>query len=331
MFVRRRRIQWSILGFLFVFLLAVTVAPAADDEPEFPHGDFEGDCEQCHSDEGWTPTAITKEFRRSVHPFPLRQAHDLPDCRACHRSLDFTTADPDCVNCHMDPHRGEMGIDCVRCHVPRNFVDRSRMQRAHHETRFPLRGTHRALDCESCHPIVGSGALQFVNTPTECEACHRALYDATTDPDHAAAGFPTDCDECHAPTAWEQARFNHAFALADCVTCHQDDYDATSDPRHNAAGFSTDCEDCHTPTRWRDADFDHDGFPIYSGDHRGKWDACSTCHVSPGDFSDFSCFGCHPHDDEEETTQHHEEEDVDGYSYDSGACYACHPNGEEED
>jgi hypothetical protein len=71
--------------------------------------------------------------------------------------------------------------------------------------------------------------------------------------------------------------------------------------------------------------------PIYSGDHRGRWNACSTCHVSQGNFSEFSCFGCHPHDDESETTEHHEEEDVDGYSYDSAACYACHPHGEADD
>lgn len=329
--MRRRRSLGPVLGFLGALFLAIGVAPVADDEPEFPHGDFEGDCEQCHADENWTPTVITGEFRRSIHPFPLRQAHDLPDCRACHGNLDFTTADPDCVNCHMDPHRGEMGIDCSRCHVPRNFVDRSRMQRAHMETRFPLRGTHRALDCEDCHSIVSPGALQFVNTPVECQACHQALYEATSDPDHTALGFPTACDECHLPTAWEQGRFNHAFAVQDCATCHQDDYDATTDPDHEAAYFSYDCEECHTPTRWRDATFDHYNFPIYSGAHRGRWDGCSTCHISPGEFWEFSCFGCHPHNDEQATTRHHEDENVEGYSYDSAACYACHPNGVPEE
>ena len=327
--MKQRRRRRSVFRFVPVFLLVFAVLPASDEEPEFPHGDFDGDCTQCHSDEGWTPTAISREFRRSVHPFPLRQAHDLENCRACHSNLDFTLADPACVACHMDPHRGEMGIDCARCHVPRNFIDRTRMQRAHQETRFPLRGSHRALDCEDCHPIVQSGRLQFVNTPVECEACHLPLYQTTSDPDHAASGFPTDCDQCHAPSVWEQGRFNHAFAQDPCVTCHQDDYDATSDPDHTAASFPTDCELCHTPTRWGNATFDHVAFPIYSGRHRGRWDACSTCHITPADFSDFSCFGCHPHSDEQETTSDHD--DVDGFQYHSVACYACHPQGEADD
>ena len=66
-------------------------------------------------------------------------------------------------------------------------------------------------------------------------------------------------------------------------------------------------------------------FPIDSGVHAGRWDACSTCHVNPSNYSQFTCFGCHPHSDESGTAADHSE--VGGYVYDSSACYACHPQG----
>ena len=31
----------------------------------------------------------------------------------------------------------------------------------------------------------------------------------TTDPDHTAAGFSTDCATCHSETAWEPSTFDH--------------------------------------------------------------------------------------------------------------------------
>jgi len=315
------------LALLVLATAALSHAVAAEAEPEFPHGDFEGDCETCHTDEGWTPARVDPAFRAKQHPFPLRQAHDLPDCRACHRSLDFTTADPACVSCHVDPHRSELGTDCSQCHVPRTFIDRRRMQANHQLTRFPLRGSHRALDCEDCHHPDSPGLRQWVGTPVECFACHAAAYQATSDPNHALSGFPTECDLCHAPTVWEAGRFNHALTSEPCVNCHQDDYDRTSDPNHRVAGFPTDCELCHDTRRWENGRFDHDAmFPIYSGPHRGRWDSCSTCHIDPNSFSVFSCLGCHPHSDETETRNHHS--GVSGFEYLSTACYACHPRGE---
>ena len=34
-----------------VLLLVTVPVPAVDDEPEYPHGEFEGECSQCHKDE----------------------------------------------------------------------------------------------------------------------------------------------------------------------------------------------------------------------------------------------------------------------------------------
>jgi hypothetical protein len=304
-------------------------ASASGEEGDYPHGGYEDDCTLCHGEAGEGPEVeITREFRRKQHPFPLRQAHDLKDCRLCHRSLDFTRADPSCVSCHQDTHRGENGIDCARCHVPRNFIDRSRMQRLHSETRFPLRGSHRALDCYACHPQAASGKLQWVNTPAECADCHLGTYRGADDPNHEAAGFPTECDLCHPVSTWEDGRFNHATTSEPCVTCHLDDYNSTRDPDHDAAGFPTDCEECHRPTSWDSGRFeDHDDwfFPIYRGEHAGRWDGCSECHRPLGTFENPSCLRCHPHSDEQQTRQDHEDED--GFQYESSACIGCHPNG----
>src|SRR5258708_6828374 len=156
-------------------------------------------------------------------------------CRSCHTSLDFKGAPAECASCHRDVHRGELGSDCARCHTPRSFLDRSRLVRAHQETRFPLTGAHVAVDCERCHTPTPQGQMTFVNRATDCVDCHRAEYQATTNPNHQAGGLSTNCVQCHATTLWTQARFNHAatrFPLTgahravSCAPCHRDGADS---------------------------------------------------------------------------------------------------------
>ena len=54
--------------------------------------------------------------------------------------------------------------------------------------RFPLTGKHQTVACAQCH--VGG---KYAGTPTDCYACHQAKYQATKNPNHVAAGFPTTC------------------------------------------------------------------------------------------------------------------------------------------
>ncbi len=324
------------------------LAAAAADEPAYPHGTFTGDCTTCHDAERWKPAKIAKSF---AHPsrFPLRGAHATVACRDCHLDLDFTQAPKACADCHKDPHLGELGTDCVRCHTERNFLDRSSQLELHRLTRFPLTGAHAAEECEACHKPQPQGALKWVNTPVDCQACHLARYEATTAPNHAQIGFPTDCAMCHRPTAWELAKFDHAltgFPLTGahrtvpcqschagsqgppptaCYGCHKADYDGTTDPSHTGAAFPTDCTLCHTTTTWQGAVFtQHDSlyFPIYSGSHNGRWTACTDCHNNPSSYAAFTCLTCH---DKTTTDSHHT--GVTGYVYDSNACYSCHPRG----
>jgi hypothetical protein len=330
---------------------AASLVPAAAQDGEYPHGDFDGDCLSCHSEEQWTPVEFGGDWR---HPasFPLRGAHQSSQCSACHVTLDFSRASSECVDCHDDAHRGELGTDCAECHTPRNFLDRSEQLARHRTTRLPLSGAHAVLDCEACHRPQPQGALTWVGTPSDCAACHIAEYQSAVDPNHVAAGFPTECQQCHRPTLWEQARFDHrntGFHLqgehrridcsachssgysgtpTDCYACHQDDYLATKDPNHQLAGFPTDCSLCHGQSTFAGGSFrEHDSlyFPIYSGRHDGTWAACSDCHTQPGNFAVFSCFLCHS---SEETDDDHR--DVPDYIYDSARCYDCHPTGSAE-
>jgi Zn finger protein HypA/HybF involved in hydrogenase expression len=331
----------------------VRIAAAADEPPGDPHGNYQEDCELCHSDEGWKPARISKKFDHGRF-VPLAGAHAAVSCTQCHKSLDFAMAPAACVDCHADVHNGELGTDCARCHGMRSFVDRNDQIRLHRVTRFPLSGAHVTLDCEMCHALAAPDAYTYVNTPSECSSCHTADYRGTTDPDHESVGFPTDCMHCHDQVSWSRARFEHAgtgFPLTGahvplvcerchvggvfgglssaCVSCHQGDYDTTNDPAHAAAGFSTDCAQCHTTRGWGGANFNHTAlFPIYSGAHAGKWSSCGTCHVNAASYADFSCFGCHPHSDQAKTDEKHA--GMNGYSYDSNACYSCHPNGKKE-
>jgi hypothetical protein len=108
------------------------------------------------------------------------------------------------------------------------------------------------------------------------------------------------------------------------------DYQATTDPDHVAAAFPLACAGCHSTSSWEGATFNHDQqfFPINSGSHRGEWTSCQDCHTSAGNYTDFSCLGCHEHS---QAAMNGEHDEVGGYSYNSQACLQCHPAGEAND
>jgi hypothetical protein len=343
-----RRVIALLLAFLPIVVLGIARG-AARPRHANPHGRFEGECALCHGPQGWKPARISARFDHAKFGFRLEGAHAAASCLECHRSLDFSSPTMACASCHEDPHRGEMGTDCARCHSSRSFVDRGPMVRAHQLTRFPLTGSHAALDCESCHRPAAQGQLQFVNTQAECRSCHLADYRGAKDPDHAAGSFPLECQTCHTPMTWQRARFDHqrtTFPLTgahravacerchvngryrgtpgDCISCHQSDY-AGAQPPHLASGFAAAaCASCHNTTSWSGATFDHDSryFRIYNGGHAGRWSACADCHTTPNNYAAFNCLTCHPHSDQAQTDSHHTGRS--GYRYDSAACYSCH-------
>ena len=381
--------------------------------PVIPHDKFPADCSLCHVSTGWREIKQDFAFDHEKETgVALPGAHARAECLRCHndRGPVAMFAQMGCVGCHQDVHRGKLGKGCEDCHGQENWSPKEQVAR-HARTRFPLVGAHAATtcwrchpgaqvgnyyradtrceschqeslaratspdhqmegwthDCQQCHvpttwagagfnhswfPLTGAHASQpciqchvggvYHGTPSACVGCHQADYNGTTNPNHAAAGFPVTCQTCHNTTTWGGAGFIHSwFPLTGahattpcaqchvggvyqgtptaCVGCHQADYSGTTNPNHAAAGFPVTCQTCHSTTSWAGATFNH-SFPITSGPHAGH--PCSACHANPSDFHVFSCTTCHQ---QAQTNSHHQ--GVNGYSYNSQACLSCHPHG----
>ncbi len=316
-------------------------------EPNHTQAQFSMDCTQCHTADGWTPSSYD---HMNATGFALNGSHANVNCNQCH-AAGYTNTPNTCEGCHLpdynattDPNHVTAGFptDCALCHDEGNW---NTATFDHNTTAFPLTGQHTTVDCMQCH------ANGFVGTPTNCDACHMADYNATTAPNHAQSGFPTDCAQCHSSSAWTPATFDHddtGFPLTgqhvnascnqchangyagtptDCGSCHLTDYNSATNPNHAGEGYPMDCTMCHSTAAWDPSTFNHDSqyFPIYSGNHNGEWNTCVDCHTSPGDFSTFSCIDCHEHDNQNSVDNDHQGES--GYSYNSAACFNCHPNG----
>jgi hypothetical protein len=145
-----------------------------------------------------------------------------------------------------------------------------------------------------------------------------STYQKTTNPNHIAVAFPTDCSLCHGTTNWLGATFNHAttgWALTGahttlgcsschgavmltsantaCASCHLKNYNSTTNPNHVTAAFPQQCEICHSTTVWQPATFDHSKtvFPL-TGAHTSV--ACASCHIG-GKYAGTptDCYSCH--------------------------------------
>ena len=323
-------------------------------QAQSPHGpDLKASCGDCHSSFSWEIEVgrDTLLFDHAQTAFPLIGQHAIADCRACHQTLVFPEASPGWISCHTDMHRTTVGSDCARCHTPQNWLV-DNITDLHYDNGFPLLGAHAVLDCDECH--FSESALEFNRIGNDCVNCHLDEFSATTNPNHANAGFSTDCTVCHNIDGfdWSSKFINHDFFPLDkghdisdcaqchaggnfsntptgCFACHQQDYESALNPNHQQSNFPTSCTDCHTTdVGWMPAEYaQHDPlFPIYSGRHEGEWNDCVDCHTSQGNFRAFSCVDCHEHDNPSEMADKHDE--VADYVYESNACYACHPKGE---
>lgn len=340
---------------LFALLALLPGRAAAQQGTPSPHGETRVaiDCGRCHTSSGWSPARTPMVFDHARETgFRLTGEHRRIDCLACHTDARFDrprAALEECATCHVDPHEGTLSIDCAQCHETLSFRE-ARAPELHRRTSFPLIGAHAAVECERCHRDGLATAVEPL--AVECVSCHATDYVRVRFPDHQALSFPDDCAECHPPTAWGAGRFDHAaqagfplvgahlraactschtppgydvpFAAAgpdDCVACHSADAD-----RAHPGAFQPTCVDCHSVETWRGATFDHDGFfPIFSGEHRGKWDACQDCHTT-GVYSTFTCSRCHARGEMDD-----KHSDEPGYAYDPILCLSCHPRGDKEE
>jgi len=279
---------------------------------------FATTCATCHNTTRWAGTP----FDHGTTRFPLTGGHQATTCADCHADGVYRGKSMTCVSCHRPdydqtstPGHAAAGYstECTTCHTVSAWRGAGF---DHNTTQFPLTGGHQAVACATCH---ADGV--FRGKSSECLACHQPDFSGTTNPPHAAAGFPTTCSTCHTTTRWEGAPFNHSttdFPLtgghlsascaschADgvyngkptaCVACHRPEYDGTRTPAHAAAGYSTDCSTCHTSTQWLGATFNHatTDFPL-TGAHQAT--SCASCHadgVYNGKPTD--CLSCHQAD-----------------------------------
>ncbi len=321
----------------------------ATSSPSHAAASFPTDCQQCHTENAWVPSSFDHD-----QYYPLSGAHAAiaSNCNDCHNG-DYNNTPNTCFGCHSDDYNAvtspnhvaaNFSTDCQQCHTEGAWIPSS----FDHDQYYPLVGAHAAIafNCNDCH----NG--DYNNTPNTCFGCHSDDYNAVTSPNHVAANFSTDCQQCHTEGAWIPSSFDHdqyyplvgahaaiAFNCNDCHNgdynntpntcfgCHSDDYNATNNPNHAIANFPTDCEACHGQNTWIPSTFDHDAmyFPIYSGKHDEEWNSCTDCHTTPGNYAIFDCINCH--NNAADLADEHDE--VPGYVFENNACFACHPTGED--
>jgi hypothetical protein len=297
-----------------LFVVVMVIAQKAEAQTS-PHGTLRWPCETCHSTDSWKMRPDVP-FDHAETGFSLEGQHTTVQCVSCHKDLKFVDSAHDCTTCHIDVHKAELGMACTRCHTQRTWKIPD-MRDRHQLTRFPLLGRHATLNCEDCH--AGSIVHQYVGTPITCYDCHRTDFQKTSNPNHAAAGFSTDCGLCHKQNAFQWGTgFDHSitrFPLTgahlatpcsschrtadfkntplECFACHQSDYQSTTAPNHVVGMLDHRCQTCHSATSWQPATFDHSTtkFPL-TGKHTTT--PCATCHVG-GNYQLVysSCYACH--------------------------------------
>jgi len=325
------------LPFIIVFLISISVYAQS------PHGEsFNKPCADCHTTSSWSINKDSLNFDHSATGFDLIGNHKNANCADCHDNLVFEKTPANCFNCHTDMHEGTVGKECADCHTPQGWIVTDITQ-IHERSRFPLIGAHNNDDCQKCHKSVSN--LTFEPLGIECYDCHAQDYAATSSPNHATAGFSTDCVECHnlTSTEWAGGDFRHEFfpltgghnlgncfdchqtstftgLSPECINCHQPDYNSVVQPSHVNLGFSTNCLECHTTNPgWRPAEFtQHDQIFPLTGAHNVIRNDCASCHSGGFDNTPNTCVGCHQSDYIATTNPSHTSA---GFSTD---CESCH-------
>jgi hypothetical protein len=316
----------------------------------FPQG-----CDQCHNTSSW----LNATFNHNSTGFILTGNHTVPprQCTDCHVNNNYNLTSTACVTCHQNDYTNALTpvnhiaaafpTTCETCHDTIQWTDGTFN---HTSTGFQLTGMHTVPPrlCTDCH-VNNNYALNS----TLCYSCHQKDYTGTTNPAHAAAGFPTTCELCHDTTNWTDSTFNHnntAFPLTGshmvpprvctdchvnnnyttlpttCIGCHQTDYNNTTNPGHAAQPqfFPTTCQTCHNTTAWTGATFNHTQYTPFPTSHGNANNVCSTCHTNSNDYSVFQCTGCHGNNN----SANFQHDNVSGYVYNSINCYQCHQNGQ---
>jgi len=236
---------------------------------------FPTTCEECHSEVAWIPATFN---HNSVYPLTGGHAIIANDCNLCHNG-NYNNTPNTCNGCHLsdynsaiNPNHITLGLSqtCDNCHTtnpgwaPATF--------AVHNNYWPLNGAHAniANNCVDCH----NG--NYNNTPNTCNGCHMSDYNGTNNPNHASAGFPTTCEDCHSENAWTPSTFDHDNLYFPIYSGkHKDEWNTCADCHFNSNDFTQfSCIDCHEhddPVKMADEHKDVNGYQYVST-------ACYSCH-----------------------------------------------------
>ena len=271
------------------------------------------DCIKCHNMDVFRPAP---KFDHNDADYKLRGKHQDVDCKKCHKietrnGKEFQVFTDlifnDCNACHDDPHNDHFNSKCSKCHTEKSFSKfLGKRNFNHNTTHFMLKGSHKSVDCFSCHKKTSDPVLVFEDrkgiVEKQCVACHEDVHDDK---------FGDDCAKCHNEESFLSLNsmdfFDHSltdFALegkhigVDCKECHSSKY---TDP----IDFSA-CKNCHED--YHNGDFVENGF---SPD-------CNECHSLEKGF-DYTLF----------TLEKHQETDfpLEG-AHLATPCFACHMNEE---
>ncbi len=284
----------------------------------------EPDCAACHKDHFGRDFDVlhfdTLAFEHERGGYALTGGHRDAGCRDCHvpafledqevrafksrngaLERTFLGLGTSCVGCHRpaDPHRGQFGDQgCETCHSTEGWDEAPGFD--HQETRYPLTGAHRRVECRGCHaplpppvagesgtgePPAGEGALRFRPVAfAGCVSCHDDPHGGT---------MQGACATCHATSAWrsvDRGRLERSFdhgstgfeleeshARLSCSSCHDPGVAASlegitlrlrpgADGRAYPPPRADACASCH--------DDAHEG----ELDARPGGSACQDCH-----------------------------------------------------
>lgn len=269
-------------------------------------GRYGAKCATCHSPSGWKRIGFDHDRQTR---FPLTGRHKQAKCDGCHKGRIYETKPKqDCFSCHEkdDVHKGRNGASCNSCHSTAGW----REVRFDHnkDTRFPLRGKHASVKCESCH----RGGVRADKPDTACVSCHKA--------DDAHKGqLGTQCSRCHNETGWRtKVRFDHDLtrfpliglhATAPCEACHvsaaykETPMACVSCHKRNdthEGKLGPNCGACHNPNGWTLWRFDHNRQTRFALDGAHRSLHCYSCHRRPVASRislSTACVDCHREDD----------------------------------
>ncbi len=240
------------------------------------------DCNACHDEQGFTPVKYGLEAHAKTR-YPLEGAHQAVSCGACHEqqpqlkakipkatlvelkrkglqelfslaTFDYAKPLDACETCHQDVHKGQfkdVAKGCVACHRVESF---RKISFDHDKnSRFPLEGAHKKVECAKCHPATPGQPVKYKPLELTCRSCHLDVHVG-----QFSRRGPVECEKCHRNDEFKpKTLFKHEppftdflldgeHAKAKCSACHRSVKVASGVESVQYRPLPKTCEGCHS-------------------------------------------------------------------------------------